>query len=219
MDPKEEDLLINLASMSRKRWLTFTTFKTRWYDPKSEICFTYTRILLFLRNILQKSSKNNETIARFSLLCSHWKFSLLNLRNLRRIIETCCDKIGRRSKLAWSEMVIFRLRIFALQLELCSGLWTFATYKHLAEWRLKHTWVDEMNSDEVIVSKYLQSVWFDADQSALSDLSAWLRVSLEVAPSSSSSHLLWYSADGSKCINFSVEKFSFGSPNFTFHLE
>ena len=113
----------------------------------------------------------------------------------------------------------FRLRIFALQLELCSGLWTFATYKHLAEWRLKHTWVDEMNSDEVIVSKYLQSVWFDADQSALSDLSAWLRVSLEVPPSSSSSHLLRYSADGSKCINFSVKKFSFGSPNFTSHLE
>ena len=75
----------------------------------------------------------------------------------------CTHKIARRSKLAWSEMVIFRLRIFALQLELCSGLWTFAPYKHLAEWRLKHTWVDEMNSDEVIVSKYLQSVWFDAD--------------------------------------------------------
>ena len=98
MDPKEEDLLINLASMSRKRWLTFTTFKTRWYDPKSEICFTYTRILLFLWNILQKSSKNNETIARFSLLCSHWKFSLLNLRNLRRIIGTCCDKFSLHSQ-------------------------------------------------------------------------------------------------------------------------
>ena len=57
-----------------------------------------TRILLFLRNILQKSSKNNETIARFSLLCSHWKFSLLNLRNLRRIIATCCDKFSLHSK-------------------------------------------------------------------------------------------------------------------------
>ena len=29
MDPKEEDLLIILASMSRKCWWTFTTFKTR----------------------------------------------------------------------------------------------------------------------------------------------------------------------------------------------
>ena len=29
MDLKEEDLLINLASMSRKCWWTFTTFKTR----------------------------------------------------------------------------------------------------------------------------------------------------------------------------------------------
>jgi len=29
MDPKEEDLLINLASTSTKCWLTFTTFKTR----------------------------------------------------------------------------------------------------------------------------------------------------------------------------------------------
>ena len=92
MDPKEEDLMINLASMSRKCWLTFTTFKTRWYDPKSEICFTCTRILLFLWNILQKSSKNYETIARFSLLCSYRKFSLLNLCNLRRIIATCRDK-------------------------------------------------------------------------------------------------------------------------------
>ena len=120
-------------------------------------------------------------------------------------------KIARRSKLAWSEMVIFRLRIFALQLELCSGLWTFATYKHLAEWRLKHTWVDELNSDEAFVSKYAVSLIWRRPKCLIRNICVTVRVSLEVAPSSSSSHLLWYSADGSKDINFKVEKFSFGS--------
>ena len=131
----------------------------------------------------------------------------------------CTHKIARRSKLAWSEMVIFRLRIFALQLELCSGLWTFATYKHLAEWRLKHNGLMKWIQTKWLFQNICSQFDLTQTQSTLSDLSAWLRVSLEVPPSSSSSHLLRYSADGSKCINFSVQKFSFGSPNFTSHLE
>ena len=57
-----------------------------------------TYILLSLQNILQKSSKNYDTIARFSLLCSYRKFSLLNLCNLHRIIATCCDKFSLHSQ-------------------------------------------------------------------------------------------------------------------------
>ena len=100
MDLKEEDLLIILVSMSRKYWWAFTTFKTRLCDLYSlQVKYVYSAyILLFLRNILQNISKNYETIARFSLLCTYRKFSLLNLHNLRRIIATCCDKFSLHSQ-------------------------------------------------------------------------------------------------------------------------
>jgi len=226
MDPKEEDLLINLASMSRKCWLTFTTFKTRWYDPKSEICFTYTRILLFLRNILQKSSKNYETIARFSLLCSHWK---VQSAKPSQLAQNNCN-------LLWQILVALTKLLVGQNWH--DPKWLYSDWEYLrSNWNFavgfehsQHTniWLNDVWNIPGLM-KWIQTKWlfqnicsqFDLTQtqSTLSDLSAWLRVSLEVAPSSSSSHLLWYSADGSKCINFSVEKFSFGSPNFTFHLE
>ena len=83
-----------------------------------------TCILLFLRNILQKSSKNYETIARFSLLC----IQLLKVQSAKplQLAQNNCNLLWQilvaLTKLlvgqkAWSEMVIFGLRIFAFQLE------------------------------------------------------------------------------------------------------
>ena len=55
----------------------------------------------------------------------------------------------------------FRLRIFALQLELCSGLWTFATYKHWLNdvWNIPMGWWNELRRSDCFKIFAVSLIW------------------------------------------------------------